>query len=139
MILHKCKFPNAELMCVFLFQKMCLPILTYAFDVLIVSDNDLRRMEYVVNNAVKRIFGLYDNLNIAYVREITGVTSLFNVAKCRRSRFLFNLEVKNLTFREFGFRSYVRCDKWLAALEPSKWSHFNTNDIICNIRTALDS
>ena len=68
MILHKCKFPNAELMCFFLFQKMCLPILTYAFDVLIVSDNDLRRMEYVVNNAVKRIFGLYNNLNIAYVR-----------------------------------------------------------------------
>jgi exonuclease III len=138
-ILHKCNFASSELICLFLIQKMCIPILTYAYEVITLTKSDLCKLENIVNYCVKRIFCVTDNLNVQTIRLATGIMELKDVCKRRRIQFLIKLSRKDFTFREFIIRAYVMSNDWLNPISGRISYLCDINDVLREICAMRDS
>jgi len=91
----------------FLLQKICIPILTYAMEVLTISPNVIKKLDNVTNKVIRRVFDICDFENIMFVRKNVELISLDIVRKKRRVQYLTNLRNKDLAFGDIIFRSLI--------------------------------
>jgi hypothetical protein len=136
-LLSKCKLAKSEIICSFVLQKVCIPILTYAFEVLRMSTSVTNNLDKLINCAIRRIFNINSVDNICYVRQALGIESLEAVRKRRSCKFLINFMGKNFTFRDCIFRIAVHNDRWLSHMVFASNCCADTSAMLCTVRSAL--
>ena len=79
-----CKAQNYdnELICVHLFNSMCLPIILYAVEVVQHNESTIRMFNAMVDRAVFRIFGCASAEDIKYTRSVVNLPCVDDVL-CR--------------------------------------------------------
>jgi len=82
------------MICSYLLRSICVPIITYAFEVLSLSKTMFAKLNNLIDNAVRRIFNLRDTTNVQFVRCMVGLKDLTIVRKMRAGFYLFNLTKK---------------------------------------------
>jgi len=111
-LLSKCSFASSELISVFLLQKICIPILTYAFEIINVPVSYINRLDNLINNAIRRIFNISAAENILYIRHVFGIPNVESTRKKRASKFLLKFSEKNLSYGATVFRLAVCSERW---------------------------
>jgi len=74
-----------------LLHSCCLPALFYATESLAPRASDINKLNNCINTAVAKIFRVSFGVNVDYIRQMTGLTSLRVLISERRSRFLSKL------------------------------------------------
>jgi hypothetical protein len=133
-LLNRCKFSKSELVCAFLIQNICVPILTYAIEVVTISSSMIRKLDNMINNVIRRVFNVCDRENIMCVRQNIGLLSLDIVRKKRTFKYLTNLSKKHLSFCDIIYRGLILDDLWLSHFVRSRYSPCRVNDFMVDIR-----
>lgn len=85
-ILSKCKSAVSELTSVHLLNTICVPILTYALEACALSRSDFLTLDGMIDNALRKIFGVSERSSLQIIRDAVGFTSMrdrVNIAKCK--------------------------------------------------------
>jgi hypothetical protein len=133
---NRCKFANSELTCAYIMQSVCMPVLTYGFEVVSVSANSIKKLEHLIDNAVGRVFNVKDRHNIMYIKNAIGFTDLSVLRKKRGYKFLVNFAQKKCSFSECFFRLSVLNN---GAVDNVCLAGVfcTTNDLLCGICAAI--
>jgi hypothetical protein len=115
-LLKKCSFTRSEMICSYLLRSFCVPIITYAFEVLSLSTTMFAKLNNLIDNAVRKIFNLRDAANVQFVRCMVGLKDLTIVRKLRAGFYLFNLTKKSFQFKDVIFRHAISCDSWFTGV-----------------------
>jgi hypothetical protein len=137
MLLHKCSLARSELICTFMLNSVCVPILTYAIEVLLLSSSEIKKLDTLINNAVRRIFNISDVSNISYVRSAVGLKHIEGIRRKRIANFILKSVNKPYCFRDVTIRAAIRHDAWLNTLIRHRSIASNVDEFIPDIRLAM--
>jgi hypothetical protein len=104
MILRRTKFAESELVSVFLLKNICLPILLYGLEVACAAPSHFKNLDRILDNAVRKIFGVSDPVDTAYIRRSCGIPYVVELRTQRVCMFLYNVAHKNSVYSTLLFR-----------------------------------
>ena len=87
----KVQAANSELSCVFLLKSICIPIISYALEAIVPGKTILSKLNNMVDNALRKIFGVLDGKNIKIIRSMLNlldIRSLMLVQICKFNKVL---------------------------------------------------
>jgi hypothetical protein len=90
-IFAKSKAANSELSCVFLLKSICIPIISYALEAIVPGKTILSKLNNMVDNVLRKIFGVLAGKNIKIIRSMLNlldIRSLMLVQICKFNKVL---------------------------------------------------
>jgi hypothetical protein len=135
-IWSKCSRGTSEAVGVYVMQSICVPTLTYGFDVLGVVGARLDKLENALHNAIRKMFAISNNDNVAYVMQAFGVKNLAVIRKSRVCKFLNKFACKYFSFGDIVTFIAVRSDRWLSSQTLDNYFIGNSDELrsaICNV------
>ena len=110
----KIKAANSELICVYLLKTMCMPIVTYALEAMCPCNSDLRMMDKLIDNAVRKIFNIVDSHNVTFVKQVMGLCDTCVTYRSRACNFLSKFAAKPFVFADIIFNlAFMECNGWI--------------------------
>jgi len=79
---------GSELVCVQLVKSICLPILLYAIEAVQPARSTLLMLDNILNRSVFRIFGCSNADDICFIRAMTNLACIEDIANYRHRMFL---------------------------------------------------
>ena len=99
-IYSKCKAAASETIGVHLLKAYCLPLVTYGLESLTLSVSSVRLMDGMINNALRKIFNVSDDIVVWHIRKIFGINSIELMYHRALVKFLLKFVRKQLSFAE---------------------------------------
>jgi hypothetical protein len=97
-IYRQSKYGNSELTTVYLLSNVCIPILTYALEATGPNRGVFRSLDGAIDNALRKIFGIYESNNVSYVRHMLKLRSIECLYKVSTFKCIKSFMTKDLSF-----------------------------------------
>ena len=99
----KSKAVSSELISVYLLKAFCLPLITYSIEASAPSNKNLRMLDNLVGNAVRKIFNVSEDQTVQVVRSMVGLSSVSYLCHMYTCKFLLKFAAKPLIFSKLIF------------------------------------
>ena len=99
----KCSSSTSELASIFLMKSYCMPILTFAFEALVLSRGTIKMLQSVVDNSVRRIFKVQCTGSVREIRLNVGLADIEFLYLNSWCKFLLKFNGKFLSFANILF------------------------------------
>jgi hypothetical protein len=100
---YRSKSANSELVSTELLKSCCIPIISYAMEVAVLSDSLYKKCDNLIDNCVRKIFNVTDDSVVKHSRLMLGLRSIKLDAQARTCKFLIKLYKKSCVFSRVIF------------------------------------